>query len=706
MLQQDRESQSKFLFGLGILIVVFALALMPLFARGATDEHVVQQDASTPTVDLLATRAQIIATLTAEALLSAVPTTPPTVIPTVTPTPRRPARAIAEVLLGLSVRTGPGLNYDAIGSATVGQQFPIIGKTANCSWLQVMLEDGSVGWITGGAAYVSSSVACAAIPNANVPAAAAPEATAPPATKPTATNAPALPTNTPRPVTAAPVATAVPIAAAPAANIPAGMITSFEPLGNWRRGDEPYGTLSQSTAQVAHGAASAQLAYDFPAAAGGKSYIVFLAQPELRISNDAQSLQLQVYGNGSGHILNAWIRDSGGQIWQNTFGFIKHSGWMPMNATLGASRVWPNQPIGNSSEPLTPPFYLHALVLDGVPDGVASSGVIYLDALTAVGSGAAATAAVAPAAVAPASAAGEAATAVPAVPGADVAAAPVAAPVASGPLSGKIAFSRSNGRTMDTLVYDVASGSVISLLPNVRQPDMAGGLLLVNGDGGGSESILRMTVGGDNTRSLTVNTEDAFPQWSPSMESMVYSSEKGGDRKARLYYQADASYEQGVQPILYNNREIFGDYPVYLDNWRIAVQACNSWAGGSQCGIYTVDTRNAAPTRLTDLTSDIPSGNLGSEVIFSSNRAGNWDVWVVSSGGGAPRQLTTDPAIDGLGVASPDKTSIAFVSNREGKWAVWVMNVDGSNQRKLFDIDGSYGGGDYDWIRERISWGQ
>jgi len=32
------------------------------------------------------------------------------------------------------------------------------------------------------------------------------------------------------------------------------------------------------------------------------------------------------------------------------------------------------------------------------------------------------------------------------------------------------------------------------------------------------------------------------------------------------------------------------------------------------------------------------------------------------------------------------------------------MNTDSNNQGKLFDIGGSYGSGDYDWIRERISW--
>ena len=67
--------------------------------------------------------------------------------------------------------------------------------------------------------------------------------------------------------------------------------------------------------------------------------------------------------------------------------------------------------------------------------------------------------------------------------------------------------------------------------------------------------------------------------------------------------------------------------------------------------------------------------------------------------------MTTDAAIDGLATASPDRSTIAFVSNRDGNWAIWAMNVDGGNQRKLFDLDGGYGPGDFDWVRERISWG-
>lgn len=690
--------QLLFLMMVGLLVVPL-FGLTGAVVSGADGQRRLQpaataDAAATATVSaLLRLQMQVDATRTAVAQLSATPTSTAVVmVPTATntrtpatPTPR-PTSPTAEVLVeGLNIRSGPGTTFPVVSKGSIGQRLPVSGQSGNCAWLRVVLEDGSEGWISGAASYSSLNVPCSALPNAGAAAAQpAPVAAATP------TPRPAAPAAQPAPPPAAP-------AAANAASAAPGVITSFEPLGSWRRGDEPYGTLAQSTAQVHSGAASAALTYDFPAAAGSGNYVVFLAQPELRIPAGAPALTVQVFGDGSGHFLNAWIRDAGNQVWQLTFGRVTHTGWAPMSAALVASREWPNGPIsGAASDQLTPPLVLRALVLDGAPDGVASKGVIYLDTLS-TGDGAAAGAGTAGASAtgggAASSGAGNAAVA-----------APVAVP--SGPLTGKIAFTRFNGRTSDTLIYELATNSIINEFPNWRQPDLAGGYLLVNGDGGGDETILRASRTGDNQRPVTTNTEDAFPQFSPSLESMVYASTKVGDGKPRLYWQADASVQTDAKPLMTGGKELVGDYPVYLDNWRIAYQGCNSWAGGSRCGIYAADTRGTVPVRATDNTSDIPSGNLGSQVLFSSNRSGNWDVWLINFDGSGLQQLTTDPGIDGLADASPDGRSIAFVSNRDGVWAVWAMNIDGSNQRKLFDIGGSYGGGDYDWIRERISWDQ
>src|SRR5690606_33140203 len=114
------------------------------------------------------------------------------------------------------------------------------GQSGSCSWLQIVLEDGTEGWISGAGAYSSLNVACGAIPGASGS-----------TTLPTATPQP--PTATPRAVTAATTQQQPTQAPAVSAGASTGAITSFEPLGSWRRGDEPYGTLSQSTAQAKDG---------------------------------------------------------------------------------------------------------------------------------------------------------------------------------------------------------------------------------------------------------------------------------------------------------------------------------------------------------------------------------------------------------------------------------------------------------------------
>ena len=54
------------------------------------------------------------------------------------------------------------------------------------------------------------------------------------------------------------------------------------------------------------------------------------------------ALSAWVYGDGSGHFLNVWLRDSGGQVRQYSFGQIKHEGWQQLTAVLDDAAGWPN----------------------------------------------------------------------------------------------------------------------------------------------------------------------------------------------------------------------------------------------------------------------------------------------------------------------------------------------------------------------------
>ena len=73
----------------------------------------------------------------------------------------------------------------------------------------------------------------------------------------------------------------------------------------------------------------------------------------------------------------------------------------------------------------------------------------------------------------------------------------------------------------------------------------------------------------------------------------------------------------------------------------------------------------------------------GSGVVFSSNRSGNMDLWVLEMRTGALRQLTDDPAQDWDPAFTPDGRRVVWSSDRSGHLEIWIAARDGSGARQL-----------------------
>ena len=80
------------------------------------------------------------------------------------------------------------------------------------------------------------------------------------------------------------------------------------------------------------------------------------------------------------------------------------------------------------------------------------------------------------------------------------------------------------------------------------------------------------------------------------------------------------------------------------------------------------------------------------QIAFSSNRDGNFEIYVMDADGGNLRRLTNNPAGDHSPSWSPDGKRIVFLSDRDGHVDlqhgaphpdIYVMDADGSNQRNL-----------------------
>ena len=292
----------------------------------------------------------------------------------------------------------------------------------------------------------------------------------------------------------------------------------------------------------------------------------------------------------------------------------------------------------------------------------------------------------------------------------------------SSPGAGRIVFAQGRGNETDVALLDVATGKISVPAANGRQPDIRqDGNIVFNGRGGGKENLFTVQPDGNLLTQISRFAEDSYPQWAINAPAIIYQSTAGVSQPL-IYEQLDTSGPQADTHMWVEFEgggggtpdPIYGRFPTWIDVGRIAFSGCDSWVGGSKCGIWSMDTgqhRDFRPLRLTENPEDQPTDAYARQLLYSSPASGNWDIYVIDTTPPAmrstpktePRRLTNDPAQDLGATFSPDGKRIAFISNRGGGWGIWIMNADGSQPRLLAPVPGGFGPG---WAEERLSWGR
>jgi TolB protein len=128
-------------------------------------------------------------------------------------------------------------------------------------------------------------------------------------------------------------------------------------------------------------------------------------------------------------------------------------------------------------------------------------------------------------------------------------------------------------------------------------------------------------------------------------------------------------------------------------------------SGGSTVGsgnhdVYVANIKgtsidNMQSVNLTNITAGYTSWDNGwayspdsSQIAFTSDRDGNWEIYTMDTSGGNIKRLTENPAQDGWPWWTADGKHILFTSDRDGSWQIYIMDPDGSNVKELTHIEG------------------
>jgi TolB protein len=232
---------------------------------------------------------------------------------------------------------------------------------------------------------------------------------------------------------------------------------------------------------------------------------------------------------------------------------------------------------------------------------------------------------------------------------------------------------------------------------------------------GSNYELYTMHTDGTNIVRITNNaSDDLWPDVSPDGDFILYSYNGGlwsidtdGTGLHQIYGSLNPEYPTLSPDGLYV--AFAGDSGAYRDLYTCLFNSCNplritndthpdrspSWSeDGSEIayasshatyGVYTISSSGGTPYLVIDEpANESISDWCGENIVFHSNRDGDYDIYTIHADGTNMNQLTYNTQRDYYPKFSPDCSQIVFAGGLDGEENdIYIMNSDGSGLTRL-----------------------
>ena len=197
----------------------------------------------------------------------------------------------------------------------------------------------------------------------------------------------------------------------------------------------------------------------------------------------------------------------------------------------------------------------------------------------------------------------------------------------------------------------------------------------------GSEVYVMNADGSAQFRLTNSTGFDTDAKWNKAGTGIIFASHRGG--LISNIYIMDAN---GSNQLRLTDPTFGGSFPdISPDNSSIAYNSSDGLSS-SNAGIYVMNIDGSNRTRLGYAIgdSDAEYSPDGSQIVFSSSRFGDNEIFVMDADGSNQVRLTNDPSTDFMPSWKPGGAQIVFVSFRNGDKGIYTMDSNGTNQNMIY----------------------